>query len=223
MFFVSLKNELIISSPSKVDLLIFSETFIKLKLPQSNISSRNDTRSEVLFKRTLNVIVIFKISRVISCASERDCWELKLRSYSRILKNSSFRASYDRETVTLYSPATDFAFHLRFDHNHLSGVCARFPDSSRLFIAGYESSVSFSSVTESRCNDLNLERAPQPAIATLSELSFPPFRFYAVHKCRARAHTKFTIVYPREMKRMPGDYRRERKRKEKGNHRKRAV
>lgn len=69
MFFVSLKNELIISS--KVDLLIFSETFIKLKLPQSDISSRNDTRSEVLFKRTLNVTVIFKISRVISCASER--------------------------------------------------------------------------------------------------------------------------------------------------------
>lgn len=49
------------------------------------------------------------------------------------------------------------------------------------------------------------------------ELSFPSFRLYAVYKCRAQAHTKFTIVYPREMKRVPGDYRERKKEREKGN------
>lgn len=78
---------------------------------------------------------------------------------------------------------------------------------------GYESSVSFSSIAESRCNDFNLERASRPFRSSpflpYFDSSFDPY--FAVYKCRARAHSKFTIVYPREMKRMPGDYRGERK------------
>lgn len=191
------------------------DIYSQIQLCKTKNFSESNVSTWRIFKWTLNIAVILEISYTDLPRKRGRKRPLGIKTRNALLKDSfaSFapltrRDGTGRPRFT-HRPPTSLFVVSAFDHNHPSGIRASFPGSSRLFIPGYESSVSFSSVAAPVSSLQRLQFTARFAARRRDSFeksgSFPSFRLYAVYKCRTQAHNKFTIVYPREMKCVPGD------------------